>query len=54
MQDFGFFLQELFEGLVTWVWERFGPVAGVLFGILFLFALVGALIGAISLWNHWR
>ena len=48
------FLQELFESLVTWVWERHGPVAGLLFAFVLLALLIGAMFGAISLWNDWH
>lgn len=54
MLDLGLYLQELFEGLVTWVWERYGRLAGALFAFVLLAALVSAVIGAITLWHHRR
>lgn len=41
-------IQISFEWFVTSVWDRHGPIVGVLVGILLLVALVGVLFAAVA------
>ena len=39
-----------FEWFVTVIWERRGPVAGIISGLLIAATMIGIVFAAISLW----
>ena len=44
-------LESAFESIVSVVWERHGPVAGIFWGLFLLFTFVGLVVGAIYLYG---
>ena len=48
---FSLILEALFQWIVSNIWDRHGPLVGIVSAIVILAMLIGCIFGAISLWN---